>query len=134
MKKLLSNKNFQIIFIVIMCFIFILLFVTKGIPYGIKTSTATTHEKGMSDAGTYNENMLLIYNIILIVCTIILNILFCIFSEKKAIKIIILICFIIFSIFIPVVAKNTYNITIAGRSKNISYSEKYNLFYVLTHK
>ncbi len=134
MKKLLSNKNVQILSIVIMCFIFILLFVTKGIPHGIKISTATTHVKGMSDAGTYSENMLLIYNIILIFCTIILNILFCIFSKKKAIKIILLICFVIFSIFIPVVAKNSYDITIAGRSKNISYSENYSLIDVLTRK
>lgn len=134
MKNLLSSKNVQIISIVIICLIFILLFVTKGIPYGIKISTATAHEKGMSDAGTYSENILLIYNIILIVFIIILNILFCFFSKKKTIRAVFLICFIIFSLFIPVIAKNSYNITIAGRSKNISYSEKYNLIYVLTHK
>ena len=134
MKKILSNKKVQIISIVVMLFIFILLFVIKGIPYGIKISTATIHEKGMSDVGAYSENMLLIYDIILIICIIILNILFCFFSKKKVINTILLICFIIFSIFIPIVAKNSYNITIAGRSKNISYSEKYNLIDLLTHK
>lgn len=132
MKKLFNNKKIQKISITVMGLIFILLLFTKGIPYGIKIGSETTHEKGMSDAGAYSENILLIYNIILIGCTIILNIFFCIFSERKTINIIILIAFIVCSIFISVISENLYNITIAGRSKEISYSQKINIINIIT--
>lgn len=71
MKKLFNNKKIQIISTTVMGLILILLLFTKGIQYGIKIGSETTHVKGMSDAGAYSENILLIYNIILIVCTII---------------------------------------------------------------
>ena len=64
MKKLFSNKKIQIISTVVMGLIFILLF-TRGIPYGIKISSESVHDKYMFDAGMYSENILLIYNIIL---------------------------------------------------------------------
>ena len=44
MKKLFSNKKIQIISTVVMGLIFILLF-TRGIPYGIKISSESVHDK-----------------------------------------------------------------------------------------
>lgn len=130
MKKLFSNKKIQIISTVVMGLILILLF-TRGIPYGIKISSESVHDKYMSDAGMYSENILLIYNIILIICIIILNILFCIFPKKKTIKIVLLTCFIICSIFIPVVEKDSYAITIAGLSREKTYVKKYNIIDII---
>ena len=131
MKKLFSNKKIQIISTVVMGLIFILLF-TRGISYGVKISSESVHDKYMSDAGMYSENILLIYNIILIICVIILNILFCIFSKKKTIKIVLLTCFIICCIFIPVVEKDSYAITIAGLNREKTYVKKYNIIDIIT--
>lgn len=133
MKKLLNNKKIQIIAIVIMLLIILLLFFTKGFSYGIKISEKSSSLPGLHDAGEYIKTIVLIYNIIIIASIIILNILFCIFSEKKIKKMLILICFIVFSIFIPVIAKNSYNTTIAGVSKEISNSEKLSILDIIIH-
>ena len=127
MKKLLSNKKFKIIAIVIMWLIFLILYFTKGFPYGLEISGKSSYPLGMHDAGTRIKTILLIFNIILIVSIVTLNILFCMFSKKKVKEILILICFMVFSMFSPVIAKNSYNITIAGVSNEISNSEKLNI-------
>ena len=133
MKYLLSNKKFKIITIVIMLLIFIILYFTKGFSYGIKISEQSLSLPKLYDAGDRIEIILLIYNIILIVSIVTLNILFCIFSKKKVKEILILICFIVFGMFIPVIAKNSYDITIAGVSEEISNSEKLSIIDMITH-
>lgn len=133
MRKLLRNKKFQIVAIVIMLLIILLLFFTKGFSYGLKISEKSSYPLGMHNAGTWIKTILLVFNIILIVSIVTLNIIFCIFSEKKVKEILILICFIVFSIFIPVIEKNSYNITIAGVSNEISNSENLSIIDIITH-